>query len=262
MLPVSLPSPAWPCRPCCGPGPSLSGGLSGVCTSPRTSDPPRRGPVGADQPPLHRCISHPPAPRTPLTSPCFTPTPGAHPLLALAYSWTLEGCEASAPQAPTAGGRWRAGGSYRAKTERSCCRPVRNTLTFVTATKPVQLKTVTCVSQVSILAKRVDCHFHKRCCFLNAASFSQPSSFEATPTLDGLEVFRGDINPHSGLEGLRPGPLSSSRAGVVTTPALGFCLGLARQAKLLRKREVERPSLSCNSRLESIYKLPVGWGED
>lgn len=98
------------------------------------------------------------------------------------------------------------------------------------------------VSQVSILAKRVDCHFHKRCCSLNVALFSQLISFEAAPPLDGLEVFQGDINPHSGLEGLRPGPLSSSAAGVVTMPALGFCLGLARQTKLLRKREAERPS--------------------
>lgn len=121
-----------------------------------------------------------------------------------------------------------------------------------------------CHLRVPSLYSRQACGlpFHKRCCSLNAASFSQLSSFEATPTLDSLEVFRGDINPRSGLEGLRPGPLSSSRAGVVTTPALGFCLGLARQAKLLRKREAERPSLSCNSRLESIYKLPVGWGED
>lgn len=237
--------PAWPCHPCCGPGPSLSRG--GVAFSSGSALPLERQTLRAgglwlltSQSPLRRRIPRPSASHPHLHSTAFSHRPASSSHLAPIPCWPrpLVGLlwggkpRASAPQAPTAEGPVAGRGELQSQDGAELLQPCQKYMDFCRSHEAHPVKNHHLRVPSLFWPSAVE-PFPQMMLFLKRGLIFTAEN-EATPTLDGLEVFQGDVNPRSGLDGLRPGPLSSSGAGVGTAPALGFCPGLGRQAKLQR----------------------------
>ena len=140
------------------------------------------------------CLPVPSAPSPALHSPLphtKAPPPSPH------WPWSiyldLWGTRPSAPQAPTAEGGGRAGGvgvgrgrKGKAQTHQHFCSPIRNALIFVTAVRPIQLKIITSVFQVFILAKCADSQLHRTVLFVQRGLAPTAA---APPVLEGLKLW-------------------------------------------------------------------------